>query len=101
MGKVAQALGMKLDLGSPPMDGTGKTPRNSGDAAPGLKLAADDSAPDSTADGSDSDSESSQPAEVHAMRLFSKATTDEARVSALKGFLAACGCSMDGGDDSY
>lgn len=36
-------------------------------------------------------------AEVLAMKQFSRASTPEAKAAAMRDFLEACGCSMDGG----
>lgn len=39
----------------------------------------------------ESDEMGGQEAEIHAMKLFEKATTPQGKVAALKGFLSACG----------
>ncbi len=58
----------------------------------------DDSSDESDSGPKSEKTEGSGSAEVLAMKQFMRATTPDAKASALKDFLEACGCSMSGGE---
>lgn len=96
-GKIGKALGFSMDLGETPREKP-STDESDADVSDEFDLSGPEDeldAPESMGDGEPKTSDST--AETLAMRMFSKATTDEGKVAALKAFGEACGW----GGESY